>query len=112
MLEGDRLRVESFSVRAGEGRFTASGTLPLGTRGHARSIDWQAEKLGAARSPGHAPGGLRAKAKSSYDGKRVALNGELRADRGHFEFERDRLPTLGDDVVVIGQDRPPPQGQG
>src|SRR4029453_16828181 len=47
----------------------------------------------------------------SYDGTRVALSGELRADRGHFEFERDRLPTLSDDVVVLGQNRPPPKGK-
>jgi translocation and assembly module TamB len=47
----------------------------------------------------------------TYDGERVSLKGELRADRGHFEFERDRLPTLGDDVVVLGQDRPPPKAR-
>ncbi|HEX6157777.1 MAG TPA: translocation/assembly module TamB domain-containing protein, partial [Burkholderiales bacterium] len=108
-LEGDHLKVESFSVRAGEGRFSATGTLPLGTAGTAR-IAWKAEKLGLLERPD-----MRLVASGegevSYDGTRVALNGELRADRGHFEFERDRLPTLGDDVVVIGQDRPPPKGR-
>ncbi|HEU5175832.1 MAG TPA: translocation/assembly module TamB domain-containing protein [Burkholderiales bacterium] len=108
-LEGDHLKVESFSVRGGEGRFSATGTLPLGAAGTAR-IAWKAEKLGLLERPD-----MRLVASGegevSYDGTRVALNGELRADRGHFEFERDRLPTLGDDVVVIGQDRPPPKGR-
>lgn len=109
VLEGDRLRIESFVVRAGEGRFTATGTLPLGKAGTAQ-ISWRAEKLGILERPD-----MRLVASGegelTYDGERVALKGELRADRGHFEFERDRLPTLGDDVVVIGQDRPPPKGR-
>ena len=109
VLEGDRLRIESFAVRAGEGRFTASGTLPLGKAGSAQ-ISWRAEKLGVLDRPD-----MRlvtsGEGEVTYDGERVSLKGELRADRGHFEFERERLPTLGDDVVVIGQDRPPPKGR-
>ena len=109
VLEGDRLRLESLVVRAGEGRFTASGTLPLGRAGTAQ-ISWRAEKLGILERPDmrlvtSGDGEL------TYDGERVSLKGELRADRGHFALERDRLPTLGDDVVVIGQQRPPPKGR-
>ena len=40
---------------------------------------------------------------ASYDGKRIGLTGDLRAERGHFELARDRLPTLGEDVVVLGR---------
>jgi translocation and assembly module TamB len=109
VLEGDRLRIESFALRAGEGRFSASGTLPLGKAGGAQ-INWRAEKLGILDRPD-----MRlvtsGEGQVTYDGERVSLKGELRADRGHFEFERERLPTLGDDVVVIGQDRPPPKGR-
>ena len=108
-LEGDHLNVESFSIRGGEGRFTASGKLPLGTAGTAH-IAWKAEKLGVLDRPD-----MRlvtsGEGEVSYDGTRVALKGELRADRGHFEFERDRLPTLGEDVVVLGRNRPPPKGK-
>jgi translocation and assembly module TamB len=109
LLEGDRLRIESFAVRAGEGRFTASGTLPLGKAGSAQ-VNWRAEKLGILERPD-----MRlvtsGEGEVSYDGERVSLKGELRADRGHFEFERERLPTLGEDVVVLGQERPPPKGR-
>ena len=108
MLEGDRLRLESLVVRAGEGRFTASGTLPLGRAGTAQ-ISWRAEKLGILERPDMRL--VRRRRRATYDGERVSLKGELRADRGHFEFERDRLPTLGDDVVVLGQERPPPKAR-
>jgi len=109
LLEGDHLRLEMFSIRGGDGRFTASGTLPFGTAGTAR-IEWKAEKLGVLERPDmrlvtSGAGEL------SYDGTRVALKGDLHVDRGHFEFERDRLPTLSDDVVVLGRDRPAPKGK-
>ena len=109
LLEGDHLRLDAFSIRGGGGRFTASGTLPLGTAGTAR-IEWKAEKLGVLDRPDmrlvtSGAGEL------SYDGTRVALKGDVHVDRGHFEFERDRLPTLSDDVVVLGQDRPAPKGK-
>jgi translocation and assembly module TamB len=108
-LEGDSLRLESLSLRGGEGRFTASGTLPLRLAAPAR-IAWRAEKLTALDRPD-----MRlivsGEGEASYDGSRAALSGDLRADRGHFEFERERLPKLGEDVVVLGQSRPPPKGK-
>jgi translocation and assembly module TamB len=104
VLEGDSLKLESLAMRGGEGRLAASGTLPLGVEGTAR-IDWRAEKLALLDRPD-----LRLVAsgagEANYDGKRVALTGDLRADRGHLEFARDRLPELGDDVVVLGRDAP------
>ena len=109
VLEGDRLRLESLMVRAGDGRFTASGTLPL-AKGGAAQLNWRAEKLGVLERPD-----MRlvtsGEGEVTWDGERFALKGELRADRGHFEFERERLPTLGEDVVVLGQDRPAPKGR-
>jgi len=41
--------------------------------------------------------------------KRIALSGELRADRGYLELEQDRLPKLGDDVIIVGQQRGGPK---
>jgi translocation and assembly module TamB len=99
-LEGDRLRIESLAARGGEGRLAASGTLPLGLEGAAR-IAWRADRLAVLERPD-----MRLVAsgegEASYDGKRISLTGDLRADRGHFEFTRERLPTLGEDVVILG----------
>jgi translocation and assembly module TamB len=108
LLEGDSLKLESLAARGGEGTLSASGTLPLGLDGTAR-IAWRAEKLTLLDRPD-----MRLVAsgegEASYDGKRAALSGELRAERGHFEFTRERLPKLGDDVVVLGQPVAPKKG--
>jgi translocation and assembly module TamB len=99
-LEGDALRIESLAMRGGEGRLTASGALPLGPAGTAR-IAWRAEKLTVLDRPD-----MRLVAsgegEATWDGERVTLTGDLSADRGHFELARDRLPRLGDDVVILG----------
>ena len=104
VLEGDTLRLESLTARGTQGRLSASGVLPLRLEGVAR-IAWRADKLALLDRPD-----LRLVAsgegEASYDGKRVLLTGDLRADRGHFELARERLPSLGDDVVVLGRPAP------
>ena len=100
-VDGDHLRLESLTVRGGEGSFSASGVLPLALEGSAR-VAWRAEKLALLERSDMrliASG----EGEASYDGKRIGLTGDLRAERGHFEFARDRLPTLGEDVVVLGR---------
>ena len=105
-LEGDRLRVERFSIQAGEGSFTASGTLPLRLTGEAANVTWQAKNFAVLERPD-----MRLVAtgngEAGFDGKRLLLAGELHADRGHLEIERDRVPKLGEDVVIVGQQRKP-----
>jgi translocation and assembly module TamB len=73
--------------------------VPLALAG--ARIAWRADKLTLLDLPD-----MRLVAsgegEASYDGERVSLSGDLRADRGHLGFARERLPTLGDDVVVLG----------
>ncbi|TMH72742.1 MAG: hypothetical protein E6H57_02905 [Betaproteobacteria bacterium] len=107
-IEGDTLQVERFSIQAGEGRFSATGTLPLRLAEGNAKLTWQARNFGLLERPD-----LRlvtsGEGEASFDGKRLSLSGELRADRGHLEIEGDRVPKLGDDVVVAGQTRPGPK---
>jgi len=108
-LEGDTLKLESLAARGSEGRFSASGVLPLRVDGAAR-IAWRADKLALLDRPDQrlvASG----EGEASYDGKRVLLTGDLRADRGHFVFARERLPTLGDDVLILGRPAPSKQAR-
>ena len=108
-LEGDELRVAELSVQAGDGRFTASGTLPLRMAARAARLEWQARNFTLVERPDTR---LVASGKGEvrFDGKRLSLVGDLRADRGRFELARERLPQLGDDVVIVG--RPRPEGKG
>jgi len=107
-LAGERLEVERFNIQAGEGTFSASGTLPLRFAEGNAKLAWQARNFGVLERPD-----LRLIASgegdAGFDGKRFALSGELRAERGHFELERERIPKLGEDVVVSGAARAGPQ---
>ena len=105
-LQGDRLLVERFSIQAGEGSFTASGTLPLRLAEGAANLTWQAKNFALLERPD-----MRLVAtgegEAGFDGKRLLIAGELHAERGHLELERDRIPKLGEDVVIVGQPRKP-----
>jgi translocation and assembly module TamB len=103
-LEGDRLRISDLSIQGGSGRFSVSGTLPLRLADGAAKLAWRARDFAVLDRPD-----LRLVAsgegEAGFDGKRFSLAGELRAERGYFEFERERLPRLGEDVVILGQSR-------
>ena len=109
VLEGESLRLTEFSIEAGEGKLTATGTLPLNFAQGGAKVIWQAERFGLMERPD-----MRLVATGSGEAqigadKRVSLSGALRADRGYLELEQERLPKLGEDVVVIGQERPNPK---
>ena len=99
LLDGEQLRLESLTAQGREGSLSAKGTVPLALAG--ARLAWRADKLTLLHRPD-----MRLVAsgegEASYDGKRVTLTGDLRAERGHFEIARERLPRLGEDVVVLG----------
>ena len=107
-LEGDRLRVERLVVQSGEGRFSASGVVPLRQEQGDSKLTWEAKNFGLLDRPD-----LRlvvsGQGEAGFDGQRLSLAGELRAERGHLELERDRVPKLGEDVVVAGEPRSGPR---
>ncbi|HEX5093950.1 MAG TPA: translocation/assembly module TamB domain-containing protein [Burkholderiales bacterium] len=110
LLQGDRIRVASLSVRGGEGEFQASGDLPLRLAGGGARLAWTARRLEVLNRHD-----LRltvsGQGVASYDGKRVLLAGELRADRGYVLVTDDSLPRPGEDVVVVGE-APKPSAAG
>ena len=98
-LERNALHVRELSIQGGEGRFTASGTLPLRFADGSARLEWQARNFTVLERPDMrlvASG----KGEAQFDGKRLSLLGELRADRGHVELARERLPQLGDQLSV------------
>jgi len=107
-LEGDRLQVERLNIQAGEGQFSASGTLPLRFAEGNAKLTWQAKNFAVLERPD-----LRlitsGQGEAGFDGKRLSLSGELHAERGHLEIERERMPKLGEDVVIAGQPKSAPR---
>ena len=109
-LAGESLEVESLSIQAGNGTFTAKGTLPLRlAEGGGAKLAWQARDFSILERPD-----MRfvtsGEGEAGFDGKRLAFSGELRVDRGHFDYETQRVPKLGDDVVIAGEKRPEKRG--
>jgi len=104
VLEKDVLRVEQFSIQGGEGKFTASGALPLRLAEGGARLTWSAEKFALLQRPN-----MRLVTSGSGEAqiveKRLSLSGSLHADRGYFELDQGRMPKLGEDVVIVG-DKP------
>ena len=103
-LENDVLQVEQFSVRGGRGTLSVTGSLPLRLADGNAKLAWQAKQFTVLEREE-----MRLVASGSgevgFDGKKLVLTGELRADRGSLEYASDRLPKLDDDIVVEGEPR-------
>ena len=105
-LDERTVTVSDLSFAAGDGRFVASGTLPAIGAGDASGarLAWRAEKLRLLSRPDSRLV-LTGAGTLAFEQKRLALNGKLRADEGHFEFRRRTTEALGEDVVVRGRAR-------
>ncbi|HEX2827216.1 MAG TPA: translocation/assembly module TamB domain-containing protein [Burkholderiales bacterium] len=100
-LAQKEIRVESFSIRGGEGTFTAEGTLAR-TGFDEASVDWRAERFTVLSRPDRRLV-LSGKGNAALRTGKLAFTGNLRADEGVFELVTRSLPTLGDDVVIVGR---------
>jgi translocation and assembly module TamB len=103
-LEGDRLRIVEAAIAGGDGRFTLRGALPLRLAEGGTALEWQAERFRVLNRPDMRLV-VSGKGNARFDGKKLGLDGELRADTGRFELTGRSLPTLDDDVVVAGRSR-------
>jgi translocation and assembly module TamB len=110
-LAEERLRLQSLSIRGGEGEFTAKGSVPLRlAQGGAALLQWQARDLAVlARSDLRLT--VSGGGEATFDGRRLSLTGKLRADRGFLRIARDALPQLGEDVVIVGRPARQPAAQ-
>jgi translocation and assembly module TamB len=98
------VRIESFSIRGGDGILRAQGTLAR-TGFDEASLDWRAEKFMALARPDRRLI-VSGKGNAALRGGKLAFTGALRADEGAFELATTTLPTLGDDVVIVGREQP------
>ncbi|HZN25441.1 MAG TPA: translocation/assembly module TamB domain-containing protein [Burkholderiales bacterium] len=106
------VRVESFSIRGGEGVFSARGTLARSGFDEA-SLDWRADNFTALGRPDRRLV-VSGKGNAALQRGKLAFTGGLRVQEGLFELSTTTLPTLGNDVVIVGRERaaPAPRGMG
>ena len=106
-LQGTSARIQRFSLRAGEGRLTATGTAEFGATPNAK-VRLQAERL---RVLGRVDrqltmSGQAQLALTGWSPDRIELDGQLKVDDGLFDLARRDAPTLDEDVVLRGDSLP------
>lgn len=95
------VRVDSFSIRGGDGMLSASGTLAR-TGFDEASVDWRAEQFMVLGRPDRRLV-VTGKGNAALKSGKLAFTGNVRANEGLFELAQSELPALGDDVVVTGR---------
>ena len=103
-LVANRLRVTEARIAGGEGSFTASGTVPLTLADGAATLAWEATNFRLLGRPDMRLV-VSGKGTTSFDGRKLGLIGELRADSGHFELAGESLQQLDESVEVEGSER-------
>jgi len=104
------LALEELSFTAGDGRFTAQGTLARAPRDGAAGapaagrVTWKAEKFRAVNRPDFhlTVGGDGVLA---VEHGKVAVRGSVKIDEGRIDYEPASVGTLSNDVVIAGRPR-------
>jgi translocation and assembly module TamB len=102
-LTPELLHVEELTFAAAKGNLRASGEVPLD--GREARFGWEAKGLRVLDRPDRNLE-VSGKGDASLAAGRLALRGELRAKRGYIEVPRVTQSRLGDDVIVLGRERP------
>ncbi len=98
-LAGDTARIDTFSVRAGNGTLSASGDAQLGATPRA-VLKIRADHFAALQRVDRrvvASG----EADLTFDALSTTLKGRVQADEGRFDFTQSDAPSLADDVRVV-----------
>ena len=103
-LEANRLRGTEARIAGGDGSFTASGSVPLTLAVAAATLAWEASNFRLLGRPDMRLV-VSGKGTTSFDGRKLGLIGELRADSGHFELAGEALQQLDESVEVEGSER-------
>ena len=110
-FEENRVLLTQFRMGADEGELTASGSLKLGQAesgiaGSGSDIeggaDIRADKLAILNHPDYRLT-VSGNGKVAFAGGKLAITGEVRADKGAIRLPENNRPGLSDDVVVVGK---------
>jgi translocation and assembly module TamB len=103
-LTASEVKVESFSIRGGEGTLSASGTLAR-TGFDRASVDWQANRFRVLARPDRRLV-VSGKGNAGLENGKLSFIGKVGANEGLFDIGETALPKIGDDVVIVGRTVP------
>jgi translocation and assembly module TamB len=101
-LTPEALRIDALSFAAAQGELRAQGAVPLD--GGTARLAWEADHLRVLDRPDRNLE-VSGRGDASVEAGRLALRGALRANRGYIEVPRITQSRLGDDVIVLGEER-------
>lgn len=98
-LDGDRARIEAFTMKSGDGQLAISGEAQLGTEPRLRLVAeaTRFRVIGRVDRQAVASGS----ATLNLSRERGALDGRFRIDEGFFDAGASDAPSLDDDVTVM-----------
>jgi translocation and assembly module TamB len=104
-LAGDTLQLERLSLNGPHGTATATGAVGFGGASPTVQLKLVADRLEAMSRPDRTMV-VSGEATLVRDAQRFALDGNFRADRALIELAPQGRPTISDDVVVLGREKP------
>jgi translocation and assembly module TamB len=103
------LTLTQFRFKAGEGEITAKGRFLASGISPVMELQWSASKLAVIQHP-ELRLTVSGAGELAYRKKLFSLTGALTADQGRVALRNRTFPTLGDDVVVVGREKPSQMG--
>ncbi|WP_187360154.1 translocation/assembly module TamB domain-containing protein [Chitinolyticbacter meiyuanensis] len=103
-LSERKVLLQTFRFKGGSGTLTASGAVDLSRDETAAEATVNADHLLLVNRPDLALV-VSGKGDIRYGVAGLSVTGNLRADRGRIEYRGNDVPTLSDDVVVVGRER-------
>lgn len=98
------LDMNNIAFTGGEGTLTANGRAELVNGRPKIKLNWKAKQFTAlSRTDRFIV--LSGNANSTFENKLLTVNGDFKVFNGLFELPKQSLPVLGDDVVILGQEK-------
>ncbi len=108
-VAGDQLQLQRLRFDGAEGKVQADGWLRLAGGEMSMDLKLAADKLEVFNRPDRTLV-LSGNSTLLRDAKRFELNGAFKANRASIELPALDAPTISDDVVILGRDKPKAAG--
>jgi translocation and assembly module TamB len=104
-IAGDQLQLQQLRFDGNSGNAQAEGWLRLSNAEATMDLKLSASKLEVLSRPDRTLV-LSGQSTLVRDAKHFSLDGKFRADRARIELPSQDAPTISDDVIILGKDRP------